>query len=177
MPQQTCKHKCMFCQKKTENPKFCNRSCAASYNNTKYPKRSVEQQNICVGCIKFCYPSPSAKTKGYEPMCRKCRQKKSLESFGEKTKAEMVSESTSYASKHRYEKIRQYGKRLSDFYGWRKSCCQKCGYDKHTELCHLKSIESFDDDVKISTINSKDNIVYLCPNCHWELDNLIVNDS
>ena len=25
--------KCLFCKKKTTNPKFCNRSCSAKYNN------------------------------------------------------------------------------------------------------------------------------------------------
>jgi hypothetical protein len=30
---------CLNCQAKTNNPKFCSRSCSAKYNNTLFPKR------------------------------------------------------------------------------------------------------------------------------------------
>lgn len=33
--------KCKQCEKPTDNPKFCSRSCASSYNNHKYPKRTT----------------------------------------------------------------------------------------------------------------------------------------
>lgn len=171
MPRKHCNEKCLFCGKKTGNPKFCDRSCAASYNNIEFPKRTVETQNLCMYCGTFCFPSPSMKESGIS-RCKKCWQENKIAAFGNKTKGELVAESTSYASKHRYEKIRQYGKRLSEFYGWKSSSCEKCGYSKHTELCHKKSIQSFTDNTKVSTINSRDNIIYLCPNCHWELDNL-----
>ena len=44
--------KCKFCKKYTNNPKFCNRSCAAKYNNRKYPKR-VATTNSCLSCNKL----------------------------------------------------------------------------------------------------------------------------
>lgn len=50
--------------------------------------------------------------------------------------------------------------------------CQKCGYTKHVEVCHKKSISSFDKKTLLTEINSKDNLLFLCPNCHWEHDNL-----
>ena len=37
--------KCLFCGNETSNPKFCGRSCAASYNNKKFLN---ENQNISV---------------------------------------------------------------------------------------------------------------------------------
>ena len=49
--------------------------------------------------------------------------------------------------------------------------CSKCGYDKHIEIAHIKSISSFSEEVMISVVNSKDNLIPLCPNCHWEYDN------
>jgi hypothetical protein len=49
--------------------------------------------------------------------------------------------------------------------------CQNCGYEKHVELCHKKRITSFSDDTLIGIINSPDNLLVLCPNCHWEYDN------
>jgi predicted restriction endonuclease len=48
--------------------------------------------------------------------------------------------------------------------------CQFCGYDKHVEVCHIKSISSFDLSTTIREINDLSNLIYLCPNCHWELD-------
>jgi len=49
--------------------------------------------------------------------------------------------------------------------------CTKCGYSLHYEVCHIKSVKDFDDSQMISDINSPDNLLALCPNCHWELDN------
>jgi hypothetical protein len=53
-----------------------------------------------------------------------------------------------------------------------RTCCEKCGYDKHVEACHIKPISSFPDDTPIDLINSPDNLLALCPNCHWEFDNI-----
>lgn len=50
--------------------------------------------------------------------------------------------------------------------------CQKCGYDKHIEACHIKPINEFLEDTMLSEINSIENLIPLCPNCHWEFDNL-----
>ncbi len=50
-------------------------------------------------------------------------------------------------------------------------CCYVCGYSKHYEVCHIKSVSSFSDETKIEEINSIDNLLALCPNCHWEFDN------
>ena len=49
--------------------------------------------------------------------------------------------------------------------------CSNCGYDKHVEIAHIKAISTFDNSTLISVINSKENLMALCPNCHWELDN------
>lgn len=52
-----------------------------------------------------------------------------------------------------------------------KHPCQKCGYTLHVELAHIKPVASFSVETKIGDINSPDNLVVLCPNCHWEFDN------
>ena len=44
--------------------------------------------------------------------------------------------------------------------------CANCGYDKHVEVCHIKSIDSFNENSFISEINDLSNLVGLCPNCH-----------
>ena len=53
--------------------------------------------------------------------------------------------------------------------------CQKCGYDKHVEMCHIKPIKDFLETATISEINDPTNIVGLCPNCHWEFDHGILS--
>jgi hypothetical protein len=48
--------------------------------------------------------------------------------------------------------------------------CQKCGYSRYTELCHIKPISSFVDSSTIKEINDRNNIIVLCPTHHWEFD-------
>lgn len=55
--------------------------------------------------------------------------------------------------------------------------CQNCGYNKHIELCHIKPVSEFSLDTKLSIVNAPDNILVLCPNCHWEFDNAFINLS
>lgn len=57
----------------------------------------------------------------------------------------------------------------------REKCCNKCGYDKHVEICHIKSVSSFSGDSLLGEINHKSNLMGLCPNCHWEFDNGLWN--
>ena len=48
--------------------------------------------------------------------------------------------------------------------------CLKCGYDKHYEVCHIKAVSDFTDTSTLEEINSLDNLIALCRNCHWEYD-------
>ena len=36
--------------------------------------------------------------------------------------------------------------------------CAKCGYDKHVELCHIKSMSSFPDSALVKEVNNRKNI-------------------
>lgn len=49
--------------------------------------------------------------------------------------------------------------------------CTICGYEKHIQVCHIKSVASFPNDTLISVINDITNLIGLCPNNHWEFDN------
>lgn len=49
--------------------------------------------------------------------------------------------------------------------------CIVCGYDKHYEVAHIKSVSDFEDNTLISEINDINNLIALCPNHHWEYDN------
>jgi len=48
--------------------------------------------------------------------------------------------------------------------------CKKCKYTLYVEVCHIKPIRDFGPDAILNEINNPDNLVYLCPNCHWEFD-------
>ena len=130
---------CFNCGIDTTNPRFCSRSCSASYNNKIAPKRKKKDKVLKIR------PSLSQTTKG-----------------------ELISKST-YKS-NAYGLIRFHARKF--VYQYKDKICEKCGYEKHTEVCHLIPIKDFTDNTLISSINSLENLIILCPNCHWEHDNL-----
>jgi hypothetical protein len=69
---------------------------------------------------------------------------------------------------HKFSRIRLDARRryLAEF----PRRCVNCGYDKHIEVCHRRPVTSFPLDTPISVVNSLDNLLGLCPNCHWEFD-------
>lgn len=41
---------------------------------------------------------------------------------------------------------------------------------KHVECAHIKNISDFKLSDKLSDVNHIDNLIWLCPNHHWEFD-------
>lgn len=74
------------------------------------------------------------------------------------------------SSTNKFTKIRRHARYKCDKIGLLKKC-QRCDYDKHVEVCHIKSISSFDENTDIDVVNDLSNIIVLCPNHHWEFDN------
>jgi hypothetical protein len=68
----------------------------------------------------------------------------------------------------RHARLRQHARRL--YNAVRPYRCVRCGYDKHIEVCHKRALTSFPSDTPIAVVNDLDNLVGLCPNCHWEFD-------
>lgn len=54
----------------------------------------------------------------------------------------------------------------------RPQSCEKCGYSKHVEVCHLKPISKFEVTATLGQVNNVENLKLLCPNCHWQYDHL-----
>jgi hypothetical protein len=48
--------------------------------------------------------------------------------------------------------------------------CLICGYNKILEVCHIKPVSDFLSTDLVSDINKINNLAYLCPNHHKELD-------
>lgn len=154
--------KCIECKTKTPNPKFCDRSCSAKYNNRKFPKRKPEGECKC--CQK-----PISTPYTYCNKCWKIKRSairlRSTKTIGEYRKMpSIVNRHPSWLHSHIRELCRVTHAHLT------KGPCEKCGYSLHVELCHLKPLSSFSDRTRINTVNARSNILALCRNCHWELD-------
>lgn len=151
---------CKTCGKDTPNHYFCSRSCAATFNNKRSPKRKKTQ--TCKTC-----GTPISRDRTY---CLPCWNQSVVTRTSNLTIGEYQSR-PSVADKHpswRNAHIREFARR------WHKDktqACQVCGYSKHVEIAHIRPLASFDQSAKLSEVNSPNNVVGLCPNCHWEFDN------
>lgn len=156
---------CKNCGKNTKNDKFCCRSCSASYNNKNTPPKR-KTKKVCSKCDKL--------VKSYRhTMC----EEHWIQYLS--NKKEITRELTlgDYWSKQSLEGLHISSKNAhirglarSWFKDLIKQPCAKCGYDKHVELCHIKALKNFDENAKLKEVNGADNIIQLCPNCHWEFD-------
>jgi 5-methylcytosine-specific restriction endonuclease McrA len=50
--------------------------------------------------------------------------------------------------------------------------CEICGYDKHVEIAHIIALSKLPDTATVEEASGRINFRILCPNCHWEFDNL-----
>lgn len=150
---------CLKCDKETSNPKFCCRSCAAIYNNTLYPKRKPE--SLCISCGK-----PNSKCRSY---CIDCWKERAIKDSWENLTYKTLGETQSLRRYQKNSRIRAWARLFYKKSG-KPTYCVRCGYDKHYEVCHIKPVNSFHEDTLISKINHLDNLIALCPNCHWEFD-------
>lgn len=158
---------CVTCNIETKNPKFCGKSCSAKYNNKLIPKRRFE--GSCCNCSKaitrrgkYCRECFADKTNSL----RKKLESQTIGSIRDKLKAK------NYHPSWIHSQIRALNR------SWNKSLlalgCRNCSYNKHVELAHVIPISSFTDDVLVGHVNAKNNVIPLCPNCHWEFDNKLL---
>lgn len=181
---------CLFCNKKFYKTKswilrgdkhYCSRNCSSKdmwakrkLNGYELKGRSYlpeDKKNIkkCSICNK------ELKIKANGIFCIKCRKRGIAEKLKNITLKEFQ-EKESVRNRHRSwvnsevrGLCRSWNSNLSGL------PCQKCGYNKFTEFCHIKGISEFNLDTKIGIINDPSNIVMLCPNCHWEFDRGLFN--
>ena len=147
--------KCLTCGNETDNPKFCGSSCAAQYNNRAFPKRK-RRVVYCKSC--------GSETEYRRSYCKSCDPTKPKD-FSNVTVGD-IRLKAHYQANAWTRKLARRTYYASD----RPKCCLKCGYSKHFEVCHVRPIQDFPDDTLISVVNALENLVALCPNCHWEYD-------
>ena len=140
------------CGKPTKNPMFCSRSCAIRMHNQARKREPVGRCVVCAAAIarrrKYCWAhSPT----------RAIDRNRPIGTFVDNSR-----------TRSRLNRLRTDARRV--FHAALSYRCQNCGYDKHIEVCHKRPVTSFPLDAPIAVVNALDNIVGLCPNCHWELD-------
>lgn len=136
---------------------YCSRSCAITRHNQEKPKR--QKQGTC--CV--CQTSIVSTRK----FCRQCLPI-ATPLRDDMTKAEVLQ------GKHGAAKIRNHS-RLRKMRQGIKICCLVCGYDRTIDVAHIKPVSKFPDTALISEINSLENLVFLCPNHHRELDSHLLD--
>lgn len=157
-----------------ENPNRCRRCLKIIdvISGVKIPK--IKKRKLCNDCLKSSRWGNKNKKKNTCPTCGKIIGRSSStcinhrvvasSNIGNRTKGEL------FASRKTWQSARSTIRRDAEKRFSPKKCAI-CGYDKHVEICHIKSVSSFSDDTPISEINSLGNLIGLCPNCHWEFDN------
>lgn len=151
--------KCELCAKETSNQKFCSRACSAKVSNWKSPKRKL----VAHFCKKCGIELPRNSWTDRKTLCDPCNPQ--IVDFNRLTYGEVY-------GKRKYQKnsrIRGWA-RQAYLSSSRPQKCFNCEYEKHFEVCHIKSISSFPDEALIAEINKIENLIALCRNCHWELD-------
>jgi hypothetical protein len=152
---------CLNCTRETANPKFCSRSCAATYNNKHHPKRSLE--STCKRC-----QGPCTRQRTY---CRKCwhalKSERAVKNWSTATLSEMRTAFSVNAGRFPY--VRTLARKAYKASGQEMKCFV-CGYDLHVDVAHLKAVNSFSDDTPVNVVNDLNNLRALCRNHHWEYD-------
>jgi hypothetical protein len=129
--------------------KFCNQSCSTTFNNLSRGKKEKPPKVIKTPKIKNTRP-------------------KKFEYLNSLTKKELYNlRGVYYKFRATIRRQAHHNFMVSD----KPKECLACGYDKHVEVCHIKSVSEFDDNTIVSEINHIDNLIGLCPTHHWEFDN------
>lgn len=144
--------KCTQCNNETQNPRFCSRSCAATYNNKKYPKRKL--QGTCLVCV-----APIGH--GLKYCSKQCRDEIRPEKL---TKAEIQ------------KRYRNGVKRRAVEYKGGK--CIVCDYNRCLRGLEFHHLDPTKKDFQISRANpiawdkietELDKCVLVCCRCHREI--------
>ena len=151
-------------RKEKYRKKYCSRKCAAAFNNKFFPKKVAKATINCIDCNNILLK----KSQKGRRLCNECRIKRSDNYLYKQnpTRKDVVYDQLTRSAAFAY--IRWHAKSIVMKNIEKK--CAKCGYSNHVEACHIKPIAAFNDNDRLETINNIENLIYLCPNHHWEHD-------
>lgn len=146
-------NKCIHCKGPTSNPKYCSRSCAASANNRRSPRRVKSKVCNFDGCLELIFSS--------RKFCAEHRYgTPKFTTIGELRQAAQY-QANAYAR----QLARKWARKNLDL-----SSCTVCDYSLHVEVAHISPLSQFPDHTPIEE-TYVNNLIVLCPNHHWEYDN------
>ena len=181
---------CKNCNKETKNKKFCSRNCSAKVTNVGIKRNIISklsddyillQFNNSSSLIDFYSKlgySNRPTTKGMNELKNKMKELSiSIDKFKKnliqhKTKEELFNTRANWQSAR--SSIARHSRVIYNNSDKPKECL-KCKYNTHIEIAHIKSVSDFNEESSILEINHIDNLIALCPNHHWELDNGFLN--
>lgn len=152
----------------------CSRTCS----NTLFPRRIAQFEKLPSGrhgagiCPRCGRPTAFAGAK----MCGECKINKGAaidawnDVYSNMTLSEFLSTHESTYGRHKHQAVRNRAIILMKYVYGDERKCAVCEYDKHIEVCHVIPIGAFAIDALMSEINGHENLLYLCPTHHWELD-------
>lgn len=145
---------------------FCDNSCAATFNNKIVPKRGLTKK--CKTC--------NNKITAQRTYCTNCfdKIKQQYEEITKDLESSPLANFMRLNTALRFNKIRIAAKKKTKNL---EQKCKICGYSKHVEVAHIKEIHSFPPETLVKEINDISNLVLLCCNCHWELDNDLLSEE
>jgi hypothetical protein len=147
---------CLYCNKETNNPKFCSRSCACSFNNKIHSKRA--KTHHCKNCSNII----SSRHTYCSDICKITYT--NLHKLPKKSNSEKV------------KQARRNVKELSVEYKGDK--CIICGYHNCINALEFHHIDPKQKEIQIGSGNYRgidkvklelDKCILVCSNCHREI--------
>ena len=165
---------CLTCNKVTNNPRFCSRTCAVSFNNKagKTGRKKIKAFLLCQVCGKSITGDSNNKRK----RCEQCLDTIKTSDGHFRPIAEISKGMLLTNDTQKYRRIRNLARIVAERSGILRQC-RVCGYSKHVECCHVKPIRDFLLKTPVQVINDPSNLIGLCPTHHWEFDNGILVTS
>lgn len=146
---------------RTKIRKFCNNSCAASYNNPFVDRaifsheEQLEKQRLRRRKTPRCKECNKELSVRYRHLCDDCLTAYFTRSSA-RTKGEVGRGAITSHARHSIN--------------GRPKVCARCGWNHFVQVAHIQPISSFPLTATLAEINAPGNLQYLCPNCHWDYD-------
>lgn len=168
-------NKCLYCSSdilcinrklnEVKIKKFCNTSCAASFNNA----GSRKHGDAPVFCA--CGNSKTKKSN----KCKKCRIEDQSKNYEQKTLLESCNKKAIYTAS-KFNEIRSKARAKLIKLGVEKKCkfCTTDEFIDILEVAHIKGIREFSEDTKIEEVNNISNLMYICPSHHRMFDKKLI---
>lgn len=141
---------------------FCSKTCSNKCNI-----RRKKQ-------FKKCYFKDCTEQVDYRAskFCKKCKKlgRQYMKIFDGKLQCERtIGECVkSNNDANKYNSIRRHAR--YSFNDIENKSCVRCSWPHHVEVCHIKPISDFNSNALLSEVNNPNNLILLCPNCHWLFD-------